>query len=92
MKFRKSIVIKTLFILVSSQLLFNVSKANSAEKLKLFYSIFSRTVEVDSLKNLLKKVIPQKVKRILKATGSTDKEIRSVLIKILKSQFRLQAN
>ena len=82
MKFRKSIVIKTLFILVSSQLLFNVSKANSAEKIKIIYSIFSRTVEVDSLKKFAEKGdSSKKLKRILKATGSTDKKIRTVLNK-----------
>ena len=82
MKFRKSIVIKTLFILVSSQLLFNVSKANSAEKIKIIYSIFSRTVEVNSLKTFAENGdSTKKLKRILKATGSSDKKIRSVLNK-----------
>ncbi|MBO8221888.1 alpha/beta hydrolase [Prochlorococcus marinus] len=82
MKFGKFLIIKTLFILISSQLLFNVSKANSAEKIKIVYGIFSRTIEVNSLKKFAEKGdSTKKLKRILNATGSSDKEIRSVLNK-----------
>ena len=82
MKFRKFLIIKIFFILISSQLVFNVSKANSAEEIKIIYSIFSRTIKVDSLKTFAKKGnSTKKLKRILKATGSPDKEIRSVLNK-----------
>ena len=82
MKFSKFLIIKTLFILVSSQLLFNNPKANAAEKIKITYSIFSRTIEVNSLKRYAEKGNSTKtLKRILKQTGSTDKEIRSVLNK-----------
>ena len=69
-------------ILISSQFLFNVSKANAAEEIKIIYSIFSRTIEVNSLKTFAEKgSSTRKLKRILKATGSTDIEIRSVLNK-----------
>ncbi len=82
MKFRKFLIIKIFFILISSQLVFNVSKANSAEEIKIIYSIFSRTIKVDSLKTFAEKGnSTKKLKRILKATGSPDKEIRSVLNK-----------
>ena len=82
MKFRKFLIIKIFFILISSQLVFNVSKANSAEEIKIIYSIFSRTIKVDSLKTFAEKgKSTTKLKRILKATGSPDKEIRSVLNK-----------
>ena len=82
MKFSKFLRIKTLFLLISSQLLFNVTKANSAEEIKIVYSVFSRTIEVDSLKKFAKEGnATKKLKKILKATGSTDKEIRSVLNK-----------
>ncbi len=78
----KFLIIKTFLILISSQLLFNFSKANAAEEIKIIYSIFSRTIEVDSLKTYAEKGnSTKKLKRILKATGSTDKEIRSVLNK-----------
>ena len=81
MKFKK-LLIKTFFILISSQLVFNVSKASAAEEIKITYSIFSRTIEVNSLKRFAEKgQSTKKLKRILKATGSADKEIRTVLNK-----------
>jgi len=81
MKFNK-FLIKTFFILISIQLIFNVSKVNSAEEIKIIYSIFSRTIKVDSLKEYaLEGDSTKKLKRILKATGSPDEEIRSVLNK-----------
>ena len=82
MRLSKILIIKAFFILLSSQLLFNVSKVNAAEEIKIIYSIFSRTIKVDSLKTFAEKgYSTKKLKRILKATGSTDKEIRSVLNK-----------
>ena len=82
MKFRKFLIIKIFFILISSQLLFNISKANAAEEIKIIYSIFSRTVKVSSLKNFAGEGnSTKKLRRILNATGSPDKEIRSVLNK-----------
>ena len=82
MKFNKFLITKTFFIILSSLFLFNVSKANSAEKIKIVYSIFSRTVEVNSLKTFAEEGdSTKKLKRILKATGSSDKKVRSVLNK-----------
>ena len=82
MKFRKILIIKLLFIFISSQFLFNVAKANAAEEIKIIYSIFSRTIKVKSLKSFAKNGnSTKKLRRILRATGSTDKEIRSVLNK-----------
>ena len=82
MKFKKTLIIKTFFILLVSQLLFNTSKAYSAEKIKITYSIFSRTIKVNSLKTFAKEgKSTRQLKKILKATGSSDKEIRSVLNK-----------
>ena len=82
MKFNKFFIIKTFFIILSSQLVFNVSKASSAEEIKIIYSIFSRTIAVNSLKTYAEEGnSTRKLKRILKATGSPDKEIRSVLNK-----------
>ena len=78
----KFLILKTFFILISSQILFSVSKANAAEEIKIIYSIFSRTIEVNSLKTFAKEGrATKKLRRILKATGSSDKEIRSVLNK-----------
>ena len=81
MKFKK-VLFKTFLILISSQLVFNVSKVNSAEDIKIIYSIFSRTIKVDSLRTFAEEGNSTfKLNRILKATGSPDKEIRSVLNK-----------
>ena len=82
MKFSKFLVVKIFFIFICSQLILNVSKANSAEEIKIIYSIFSRTIKVDSLKTFAKEGnSTKKLKKIFKATGTPDKEIRSVLNK-----------
>ena len=82
MKFSKFLLIKVFFIFIVSQLLFNTSKVNAAEEIKIIYSIFSRTITVNSLKNFAEKGDSTKnLKRIFKATGSPDQEIRSVLNK-----------
>jgi hypothetical protein len=80
--FSKFLIIKLLFILINSQLFFNVSKAKAAEEIKIVYSIFSRTINVNSLKTYAEEGrSTKKLKRILRATGSPDKEIRSILNK-----------
>ena len=82
MKFNKFLIIKIFFVLISSQFLFNVSKANAAEEIKIVYSIFSRTIKVNSLKTFAEEgKSTKKLRRILKATKSSDTEIRSVLNK-----------
>ena len=82
MKFSKFLISKIFFILVILPLFFNAPKAYTAEEIKVTYSIFSRTIKVNSLKNYAKEGnSTRKLKRILKATGSPDNEIRSVLSK-----------
>jgi len=82
MKFSKFFIVKIFFILVSSPFFFNVPKANAAEEIKIIYSIFSRTIKVNSLKTFANEgKTTEKLKKILKATGSPDKEIREVLNK-----------
>ena len=82
MKLSKFLIHKIFFILVISPLFFNFPKANAAEEIKITYSIFSRTIKVKSLKTFAEKGKPtRKLKRILKATGSPEKEIRTVLNK-----------
>ena len=82
MKFSKLLIFKIFFILIISPLFFYFPKANSAEEIKITYSIFSRTIKVNSLKTFAKEgKSTRKLKRILKATGSPDKEIRTVLNK-----------
>ena len=82
MKFSKFFIFKIFFILISSPLFFNVSKSNAAEEIKITYSIFSRTIKVDSLKTFAARGdSTRKLKKILRTTGYADKEIRSVLNK-----------
>ncbi len=82
MKFNQLLRFKIFFILLISPLFLNFPKANAAEEIKITYSIFSRTIKVNSLKNFAKEgKATRKLKRILEATGSPDKEIRTVLNK-----------
>ena len=82
MKFSKFLIFKICFLLVSCPFFFNFPKANAAEEIKITYSIFSRTIEVNSLKKFaIEGNSTKKLNRILRATGSTDNEIRSVLNK-----------
>jgi len=82
MKSSKFLISKIFFILVISPLFFNFPKANAAEEIKITYSIFSRTIKVNSLKTFAEEgKSTRKLKRILKATGAPDKEIRTVLNK-----------
>ena len=82
MKFNKFLITKNFFILVISSLFLNVPKTYAAEEIKITYSIFSRTIKVNSLKTFANEgKSTKKLKKILKATGSSDKEIRAVLNK-----------
>jgi len=82
MKLSKFLIVKIIFIFISSQLLFNVSKVKAAEEIKIVYGLFSRTIKVNSLKTFAEKgSSTKKLKRILKATRSPDNEIRSALNK-----------
>ena len=82
MKFNKFLKFKIFFILLISPLFFNIPKAYTADEIKITYNIFSRTIKVNSLKSFAEEgKSTRKLKRILKATGSPDKEIRAVLNK-----------
>jgi len=82
MKLSKILIFKIFFILVISPLFLNVPKTNAAEEIKITYSIFSRTIKVNSLKTFAKEgKSTRKLRRILKATKTPDKEIRTILNK-----------
>ena len=82
MKFLKSLIPKIFFIIITNHIFINTPKVESAENIKIIYSVFSRTVTVDSLKNFARNENPSnKLRRILNATGSSDDEIKSVLNK-----------
>ena len=82
MKFSKSLIPKIFLIFITNQVFLNTPKIESAENIRIIYSIFSRTVSVDSLKIFASKGDSSpKLKRILNATGSSDGEIQSILNK-----------
>ena len=82
MRFSQYIIPKLLLALISNQILFSAPKIQAAENIKIVYSIFSRTIEVDSLKRFAEEgYSTNQLKRILKLTGSPRNEIRSVLNK-----------
>ena len=82
MKFSKSLIPKIFLIFLTNQIFSNSPRVEAAENIKIIYSVFSRTVTVDSLKNFAEDGNPStKLRRILKATGSSDDEIKSVLNK-----------
>ena len=82
MEFSKFMNSKIFFILIFCQVLLNIPPVKSAEDIKIIYSIFSRTIKVDSLKQFADEgKSPKKLKRILRSTGSEDSEIRSILNK-----------
>ena len=82
MRLRKFLIVKIIFIFITSQLIFNVSSVKAAEEIKIVYGLFSRTIKVNSLKTFAEEGYSTKqLKKILKATGSTNKEIRLVLNK-----------
>ena len=82
MKFSKFFIFEIFFLLIISPLFINVPKASAAEEIKITYSIFSRTIKVNSLKTFANEGKSTKqLKKIFKATGSPDKEIRRILNK-----------
>ena len=67
MNFKKILILKIFFILVISQLFFNVPKAYTAEEIKITYGIFSRTIKVNSLKTFAREgKSTRQLKKILK--------------------------
>lgn len=82
MKFSKNIIPKISLILISNAFLLNTPEVKSAENIKIIYSIFSRTIEVNSLKKFAEEgYASDNLRRILKATGSSDEKIKYTLNK-----------
>tara|TARA_B100000287_G_C20589958_1_gene763816 strand:+ start:443 stop:1015 length:573 start_codon:yes stop_codon:yes gene_type:complete len=78
----KTIFSKLLFICIFNICLLNSSELKSAEEIKIVYSIFSRTIKVDSLKEFANTGEAKKnLRRILNVTQSDEQEIRSILNK-----------
>ena len=82
MKFSKFIISKILLLFIFNQIFFSTQKVESAENIKIIYSVFSRTIKVNSLKKFAKEGYSSKeLRRVLNATGSTDQEIQLALNK-----------
>ena len=82
MKFSKNLLTRLFVVLILNQFFFTAPKVKSAENIKIVYSIFSRTITIESLKNFANEgKSSNKLRRILKATGSSDEEIRTALNK-----------
>ena len=82
MKFSKVIIPKLFIILITNLFFFNVTEVKSADNIKIIYSVFSRTIKVDSLKNFANDGYATKdLRRILNTTGSSDSKIQSLLNK-----------
>ena len=80
MLIKKIFSLNFLILLVINQIFFKVPEAKSAEQIKIVYSVFSRTIEVDSLKKYAESSqADKKLRRILNITNSNDAEILSVL-------------
>ena len=80
MLFNKLFSIKILILLSFNQYFFYAREIKSAEKIKIIYSVFSRTIEVNSLKKFAKTAqSDKKLRRILNVTNSSDQEIITIL-------------
>ena len=82
MRFTNFIISKVFLILFFNQLFFCVPKVKSAENIKIIYSVFSRTIEVNSLKKFASEgYSSNRLRRILKATKTPDSKIQAILNK-----------
>ena len=82
MRFFRSICNKFFLILIANQIFYNIPQVKSAEDIKIVYSIFSRTIKVDSLKTFAEEgYSTTRLRGILNATGSPDNEIQTILNK-----------
>ena len=82
MKISQNLFPKIFLILTINQFFLNTPKVKAAENIKIIYSVFSRTISVESLKDFAKNGnSSNKLKRILNATDTPHDEIQSMLNK-----------
>ena len=82
MNLKKKYTFKFILCLILINPFLLIKKVQSAEKIKITYSIFSRTISVKSLKNYsLTGKAEKKLERLLKATNASNEEILNVLNK-----------
>ena len=78
----KSNFTKLIFLIFIYLSIFPTSKVKSAEEIKIVYSIFSRTIEVEELKEFaLNGKADKNLKRLLKLTKSENNTIQEILDK-----------
>ena len=86
MKHLTNKILKIFLIIFCSLIFIETPPSRSAEEIKIIYSIFSRTIDIESLKNFAKGDKSDKnLLRILKITNSSNDEI----IKILNQNYDL---
>ena len=82
MAFSKFLISKIFLILTVNQNFFYTPEIQAAENIKIIYSMFSRTITVESLKNFAETGnSSNELKRIFNATGTPHNQIQSVLNK-----------
>ena len=80
MLLKKILSFRFLILLLLNQNFLTIPEVKSAEKIKIVYSIFSRTIEVHSLKEFAEtSQANKKLRRILNVTNSSDEEILYIL-------------
>ncbi len=78
----KMIFAKILFLFFVNHQFLNIPEVKSADEIKIIYSVFSRTIKVNSLKTFAEDgKSTNKLRRILNTTGSSNSEIQSILNK-----------
>ena len=82
MNIKKRSIYKFFFCFILINPLFFINKVESADQIKITYSIFSRTISVESLKKYsLTGEAEKKLKRLLRTTNASNEEILNVLNK-----------
>ena len=80
--FSRMMFSKIFFIFIVNHYFLNIPEVKSAEEVKIIYSVFSRTIKVNSLKTFAENgTSTNKLKRILNSTGASNSEVQSILSK-----------
>ena len=81
MLFKKFLASKIILLSICNPIFF-IPNVESAENIKIVYSLFSRTIDVNELKNFaIEGKSTKDLNRILKSTGSSNSEIQTILNK-----------
>ncbi len=84
MRIKKKLIYKLILLFIIFNPFLLINKVRSADEIKIIYSIFSRTISVNSLKNYsLTGKAEKNLERLLNATSASNEEI----LKILNNNF-----